>query len=230
MATHAYCRVSTLDQHTENQEILINSSPFKVDHWYLESGVSGKVPFGQRAQGKNLLTTIESGDYVIFAKIDRIGRKMVDNLNVVQDFLAKNITIIILNMGQIDNTPTGKLILNIFCAFAEFEREQMLERQRDGFARAKQQGKKFGAHSPQIRSSLLKNAQNIKINNLNNFNKIINIIDEERLNGKSWKTISDHLNSIQLMKLDGSDWSPSSLRRQYIRFVNCDFQMLNSEF
>ncbi len=217
MTTHAYCRVSTLDQYTENQKILINNSPYKIDHWYIEFGVSGKIPFNQREQGKYLLNNIKSGDYVIFTKIDRIGRKMLDNLIVVQEILSKNVTVIILNMGQIDNTPTGKLILNIFSAFAEFEREQMLERQKDGFARAKQQGKKFGTHLPQVKDALLITNNSIKQLNYSHFKKIMIFVDILRETNNSWHNIADKLNQLGHYKPNGSPWTWSSLRRQYIR-------------
>lgn len=74
-------------------------------------------------------------------KLDRLARSVADLLTIVQSLGKKNVSLRILNLGIDTNTPTGKLMLTMLGAIGQFEREIMLERQREGIARAKAEGK-----------------------------------------------------------------------------------------
>ncbi len=75
---------------------------------------------------------------MVVTKLDRIARSATQGIEMIQGLLDKGITVHVLNMGLMDNTPTGKLIRNIMLAFAEFERDMIVERTREGKAIAKQ--------------------------------------------------------------------------------------------
>ena len=77
------------------------------------------------------------GDKVIVTKLDRLARSTEDGLALIKDWNANNIMVHVLNMGCIDNTPTGKLILTVMLAFAEFERDMIVERTQEGRAIAR---------------------------------------------------------------------------------------------
>ncbi|MGV6872363.1 recombinase family protein [Pseudochelatococcus sp. B33] len=88
-----------------------------------------------------------AGDTIVVAKLDRLARSTLDLWAIVQKLEAKGVGLRILNLGgdTVDTrTASGKLILTIFAGFAQFERETMLERQREGIAKAKAEGKYKG--------------------------------------------------------------------------------------
>jgi len=85
-----------------------------------------------RPQFNKLLGILTEGDTLVVTKLDRFARSTIDGATIVQDLLNRGIKINILNMGIMDNTPTSKLIRNIFFAFAEFERDMIVERTQEG--------------------------------------------------------------------------------------------------
>ena len=85
-----------------------------------------------------LLKVIQDGDKVVVTKLDRIARSATQGIALIDTMLDKGVTVHILNMGIMDNTPTGKLIRTIMLAFAEFERDMIVERTQEGKAIARQ--------------------------------------------------------------------------------------------
>ncbi len=81
-----------------------------------------------------LMSVLKEGDTLIVTKLDRIARSTKNGLEIIEELLAKGVTINILNMGKFDNSPSGKLMRTIFLAFAEFERDMIVERTNEGKA------------------------------------------------------------------------------------------------
>lgn len=79
-----------------------------------------------------LLPKLQSGDTLVVTKLDRIARSTVAGCELVENLLNRGVTINILNMGVLDNSTTGKLIRTIFFAFAEFERDMIVQRTTEG--------------------------------------------------------------------------------------------------
>ena len=75
---------------------------------------------------------------MVVTKLDRIARSATQGIELIQKLLDRGIVVHVLNMGLMDNTPTGKLIRNIMLAFSEFERDMIVERTQEGKAIAKQ--------------------------------------------------------------------------------------------
>jgi len=92
-----------------------------------------------RPEFDELMTIIKPGDTMIVTKLDRIARSAMEGSKLVGDLLNKNIGVHVLNMGKMDNTPTGKLVFQIMFAFAEFERDMIVERTQKGRAIARRQ-------------------------------------------------------------------------------------------
>jgi DNA invertase Pin-like site-specific DNA recombinase len=90
------------------------------------------------------LDYIREGDVLVVAKLDRLARSMRDLIEIVGKIEAKRAALRILNMSLDTGTPTGRLMLNVLGSVAEFERSMMLERQREGIAKAKADGKYKG--------------------------------------------------------------------------------------
>lgn len=99
---------------------------------------------GERKQLEVALDFAREGDTLVVAKLDRLARSVVHLLELVERLKAKGVALRILNMGIDTSTPTGRLLLQMVGAVAEFERAMMLERQREGIAKAKSEGRYKG--------------------------------------------------------------------------------------
>lgn len=90
------------------------------------------------------LDYLREGDILIVTKLDRLARSVADLVAITKKLKAKQVALRILAMNLDTESPTGKLMLNLLGSIAEFERELMLERQREGIAQAKAEGKYKG--------------------------------------------------------------------------------------
>ncbi len=97
-----------------------------------------------RPELEAMLDWVREGDEVVVTKVDRLARSVADLLNIIERIRAKGAAIYIGNLGRINGDPTGMLLLNVLGAIAQFERQMMLERQREGIAKAKSEGKYKG--------------------------------------------------------------------------------------
>lgn len=92
----------------------------------------------KRPKFDELIEILKDGDTLIVTKLDRFARTTTDGLNIINKLLKKNIKVNILNMGIMDNSPASELIRTMFLAFAQFERDMIVERTQEGKAIAKQ--------------------------------------------------------------------------------------------
>lgn len=159
MATFAYGRVSTALQDAENQRLELANAGWAIDYWFADT-ISGKSASSQRPAFKELLTKIRDGETLLVAKLDRLGRDAIDVLQTVRDLGARNIRVVVHQLGSTDLTsPAGKLLLSMLAAVAEMERDLLIERTQAGLVRAKAEGKQLGRPSkitPEQRSVILK--------------------------------------------------------------------------
>jgi DNA invertase Pin-like site-specific DNA recombinase len=98
----------------------------------------------KREQLDAALDFCRTGDVLVVTKLDRLARSITDLVAITSKLEAKGVELQVLAMNLDTSTPTGKLMLNLMGSFAEFEREIMLERQREGVAKAKAEGKYRG--------------------------------------------------------------------------------------
>ncbi len=134
---YGYCRVSTQMQardgnSLEAQERLLKENG--AEEIYSDAFTGTK---SHRPKLDRLIDKLQPGDKLIITKLDRIARSASQGIELIQSLLDRGITVHVLNMGLLDNTPTGKLIRNIMLAFAEFERDMIIERTQEGKAVAK---------------------------------------------------------------------------------------------
>ena len=147
MRTFAYCRVSTSEQTTDNQIIAIRSAGHNIpDTRVITETISGSKPALERPAFQNLITNkLEKGDTLVVLKLDRLGRDNIDVQQTITSLLELGVKVISLDLPVSDLTSSeGKLMLQMFSAFAEFERNRIRERTIEGQARAKAEGKKIG--------------------------------------------------------------------------------------
>lgn len=135
---YGYARVSTAGQakdgnSLEAQERLLKENGASVIYADAFTGTKAHRPELDR-----LLCELKEGDKLVVTKLDRIARSTTQGIDLIQSLLNRGIVVHVLNMGLLDNTATGRLIRNIMLAFAEFERDMIVERTQEGKAIAKQ--------------------------------------------------------------------------------------------
>jgi len=140
-----YVRVSTLEQHEERQKIELTEKA-SVEKIFLDK-LSGKDT--DRPQLQAMLEFAREGDTVYVSEFSRLARSTKDLLDIVQQLQEKQVQVISLKESFDTSTPAGELAMTMFAAIATFERKIMLERQREGIALAKAQGKYRGRKEAQ---------------------------------------------------------------------------------
>ena len=143
MARIKYIRVSTQEQNTARQE----TDKEKFDRVYIEKA-SGKS--AERPELKAMLDYVREGDTIYIHDFSRLARSTKDLLAIVEQLQAKNVHLVSNKENLDTSTPTGKLMLTMIAAINEFERENLLERQREGIAIAKAAGKFKGGQVKRI--------------------------------------------------------------------------------
>jgi len=135
-----YARTSTLEQQAGFEAQLRDLSAAGAERIFQEQVSS----IAARLQLDAALDFVRDGDVLIVTKLDRLARSVTHLGQVVERLTAKGVGLRILAIGLDTTTPTGKLILNMLGSVAQFEREMMLERQREGIAKARAEGKYKG--------------------------------------------------------------------------------------
>lgn len=135
MANVGYVRVSTAEQNEGRQVEALK--PCGIDKWFVDKA-SGRNT--DRPQFRAMVEYIREGDTVFVEDFSRLSRSVSDLLKILEEFKAKKIRLVSLKENTDTDTPTGKLFITIVAAINEFERANILERQREGIALAKQKG------------------------------------------------------------------------------------------
>lgn len=134
---YGYARVSSKGQERygnslqDQQAQLTNAGCTEI---YCDSFTGTKM---DRPQFSALMNKLQPGDTLTVTKLDRFARTAADGAKTVQGLIDRGIAVHVLNMGKADNTPMGKLLTTVMFAFAEFERDMIVERTATGRAVAK---------------------------------------------------------------------------------------------
>jgi DNA invertase Pin-like site-specific DNA recombinase len=136
-----YARTSTADQIAGLEAQIRDLRTVGVEELFQEqlSSVDAKRP-----QLEAALTFIRKGDVLIVTKIDRLARSVGNLVDIERRIHAKDASLQVLDPGLDTSTSIGRLVFNVIASIAQFEREIMLERQREGIAKAKAEGKYKG--------------------------------------------------------------------------------------
>lgn len=137
--TFGYARVSTLDQNLDTQLDALRQAGCHLIFQDKITGVSTSRPALDE-----LLGQLRQGDTVMVARFFRLGRSRDHLINLLGDFARQGIHFKALDLGVDSSTPAGKLVLQIFAALAEYDRESILEKTRAGQLLAKANGKHIG--------------------------------------------------------------------------------------
>lgn len=137
---YGYARVSTKGQARDGNSlehqmaVLKNAGAEKI---FSDSFTGTKIDRPEFDKLKEMLT---NGDKLIVTKLDRFARSAAQGSELIESLIQKGVTVHILNMGIMDNTPTGKLIRTIMLGFAEFERDMIVQRTQEGKEIARSKG------------------------------------------------------------------------------------------
>ena len=140
-----YVRVSTIEQNETRQVEALEK--LNIEKWYIEK-VSGKDTKREKLQ--QMLDFVREGDEIYVMDFSRLSRSVQDLLNIVDLLNGKKVKLVSLKENLDTSTPTGKLMLTVIGAIAEFERMNILERQREGIAIAKREGRYKGRKAMEI--------------------------------------------------------------------------------
>jgi len=139
---YGYARVSTNRQATrgnsltEQEQALKDAGAKKI----VVDKVSGTKM--DRPQLTRLLKMLDDGDKLIVTKLDRFARTASEGSQTIQQLIDRGVTVHVLNMGLMDASPIGKLLVNVMLSFAEFERDMIVERTQAGKVIARARGKR----------------------------------------------------------------------------------------
>jgi DNA invertase Pin-like site-specific DNA recombinase len=141
MKVYGYCRVSTFEQanngvslDTQKQQITgyCMMKGWAVAEFFAEGGVSGSTPFADRPEGQRLLASLQPGDIIVTAKLDRAFRNAADALGTLEQLKEDGIGLHMIDLGgDVTGNGISKLVFTILSAVAENERDRIRERVRD---------------------------------------------------------------------------------------------------
>lgn len=145
MANVAYVRVSTVEQNEARQ--LEALEKYSIDKWFIEK-ISGKDT--NRPELQRMLEYVREGDTVYVHDFSRLARSTKDLLELVENLESKGVHLVSNKENMDTSTATGKLMVTMMAAIAEFERANLLERQKEGIEIAKAEGKYKGRKAVEI--------------------------------------------------------------------------------
>ena len=166
---YGYARVSTVAQSRDGNSLEEQVAALQKYgcHKIIEEAFTGKTM--ERPKFKKLLEILKEGDTLVVCKLDRFARTAIEGVQTVRELFERGIRVHILNMGLIENTLTGNLILTVMLAFAEYERGMIVERTQTGKTVARMdpnfkdgRPKKFTLEQIQLGLMLLKQGKTYK--------------------------------------------------------------------
>jgi DNA invertase Pin-like site-specific DNA recombinase len=136
-----YGRVSKRDQHPEAQHDALLAAGCDPDHLFIEK-ISSRVD--KRPQLEAALAYVRPGDTLVITKLDRMGRGVRDLIDLVERIKTLGVDLVVLQQNIDTSSPAGKMFFHVIAAFAEFERDMISERTRDGLEAARARGRTGG--------------------------------------------------------------------------------------
>lgn len=138
MVKYGYIRVSTRGQASEGNGLEAQREALKAAgaEKLFEDVMTGRIV--DRPAFDEMLTDVHSGDEIMVTKLDRFARSVAQASDLIGKLLDNGVSVYVLNVGKLDNSPSGKLMRTMLLAFAEFERDLIAERTQEGKAIARQ--------------------------------------------------------------------------------------------
>ena len=224
---YGYTRVSTQDQadsglslEAQKQDIeryyqyLLAPKDIAWGGLFVDSAVSGNTLFGEREAGGRLNTTLEHGDHVIMAKLDRGFRRTDDCCNMVNQWKQRGITLHIRDLNLDTSTPTGDMVIKILSIVAEWERRRIAERTAAAVRIARQNGKAANGFAGYGFKYVGAKGQKRRIADTEERATMKRIV-KSRCEGCSWEAIYFEFLQLGIKTKEGKEWSISRLYRAF---------------
>jgi len=202
----AYLRVSTLKQETENQMMVIQDYCSKNG---LNVDKTVRVELSSRKSRKErlidtLLQDLHSGDTLIVVELSRLGRSLGEVVNTVETLTKKKVKLVCIKQNMVvngKNDPSTTVLLAVFSALAQVERELISERTKAGLQRARAEGKKLGNPNLNLTNeSYRRGAQQFA-------ESLRPVLDGLKVQGYSQRKMVEELNKIGVKARHGGLWS-----------------------
>ncbi|MBO5568908.1 MAG: recombinase family protein [Clostridia bacterium] len=193
---YGYARVSTVKQMKEGTSLQdqVNRLTAEGAQEIFKDSYTGTKT--DRPEFSKLQSKLQSGDTLIVTKLDRFARTAADGAKLIQELVNRGVTVHVLNMGQADNTPMGKLMITILLAFAEFERDMIVERTQAGKAAARAQGQRVDGRPKKYPPAQMNHALDL-LTNGSSYSHV------ERLTGISKSTLIREMRKRKAAELEG---------------------------
>src|SRR5699024_9312349 len=182
-----YSRISTIEQDLRSQMKMLEAE--NCDYIYTEKYTGTKM---DRKEFNKLLGVLAEGDTLVVTKLDRFARSVRGGIEIIKQLFDLGVRVHVLNMGVIENTPTGRLIFNIMMSFAEFERDMIVERT--------QEGKTLARQDPEFREGRPKKYSSKQINHAIELKKNHTYKQVEDFTGISKPTLYRAMQKVGLQK------------------------------
>lgn len=187
---YGYARVSTAGQDLESQLQTLKKEGCETI--FSEKYTGTKT---DRPKFTEMLGLLKEGDTLMVTKLDRFARTAAKGTELIKELLNKGIKVHVLNMGLIEDTPTGRLIINIMGGFAEFERDMIVERTQEGKAIARKKAdytegrpKKFEKKHLDNAMDLLKENSFTQVESMTGISKSTLVRESRKRKGKANET------------------------------------------
>ena len=135
-----YARISTTDQNPEAQTDALTAAG--CERTFVDHGVSGKL--AKRPKLDAVMDYVRAGDVLVITKLDRLGRSVKNLIELAERLDKAGVGLLVLHQGIDTTTPAGKMLFHVLAAIAEFERDLISERTKDGLTAARARGRKGG--------------------------------------------------------------------------------------
>lgn len=174
---YGYARVSSVGQDLEDQIARLKAE--KCDVIYSEKITGTRI---DRPEFQQLIELLQKGDTLTVTKMDRFARTAEDAIVTIKSLLNRGVKVHILNMGIVEDTPMGRLMVTMLSGFAEFERDNIVERLADGKSAAKLRDD-YKEGRPKVDSKRVEHAMEL-------LNQKISYRQVERMTGISKATLT----------------------------------------
>lgn len=178
--------------------------------WLYDSATSGTSPMFEREKGRELWALVQPGDKIVWAKLDRAFRSVIDAAQTMQLLTAKDVSFNSLDLGLDTSSPIGRCVFTILTAFAELEVEFIRQRTRDGLRAKRRAGKPFGKHAPIGWAKRGKGRDSYYVPNPEERAQVMEMV-RMRKAGASLERIT--LAFLRITRTNGSKWNINSITR-----------------
>jgi DNA invertase Pin-like site-specific DNA recombinase len=182
--------------------------------WFMDRGVPGEKPLRQRPQGHKLSMALESGDLVVFTKLDRGFRNLRDALGTVEAWGQREVGVVLMDLAEVGGEQVGNRVVRLLAAVAEFERCRLSRRVNDHAAARRREGRPvWGRHPYGLKTA---GPRGNKRYVPDPYTRSIGAkIVEWHLAGWSFAAIYLHLSALGIKTRLGNSWSEGTIKRSF---------------